>query len=133
MDFFFSQLIYIGVQLISNAVLVLGVQQSDSVTHINILILFQVIFPFRLLHNIEQSSLLTYFTRGLQEYSETVHMKHQVQHPTHSILLLSLILSIYLKYNYGTVRNANSLLYSDYRKENQTCKCKQQCKSRYME
>ena len=60
----------------SNAVLVSVVQKSDSVAHTLVSILFQNLFPFRLLHNIEQSSLLTYFTRGLQEYSETVHMKH---------------------------------------------------------
>ena len=38
-------------------VLVSGVQQSDSVIHIPISILFQIPFQFRLLHNIEQSSL----------------------------------------------------------------------------
>ena len=37
--------------------LVSGIQQSDSVIHIQVSILFQVIFPFRLLQNIEQSSL----------------------------------------------------------------------------
>ena len=37
--------------------LVSGVQQSDSVIHIHMSILFQVLFPFRLLKNIEQSSL----------------------------------------------------------------------------
>ena len=40
-----------------NVVLVSGVQQSDSVIHIHVSILFQVIFPFRLLQNTEQSSL----------------------------------------------------------------------------
>ena len=40
-----------------NIVLVLGVQQSDSVMHILVSILFQILFPFRLLHNIEQSTL----------------------------------------------------------------------------
>ena len=34
-----------------------GVQQSDSVIHTHVSILFQIIFPFRLLHNIEQNSL----------------------------------------------------------------------------
>ena len=38
-------------------VLFLGVQQSDSVTQIHVFILFQVLFPFSLLQNIEQSSL----------------------------------------------------------------------------
>ena len=59
-------LFYIGVQVINNvvlvsgvqqSVLVSGVQQSNSVTHIHVSILFQILFPFRLLHNIEQSSL----------------------------------------------------------------------------
>ena len=55
--FFFNFLFYIGVQLINNVVLVSGVQQSDSVIHIHVSILFQILFPFRLLHNTEQSSL----------------------------------------------------------------------------
>ena len=40
-------LFYTGVEMIYNAVLVSGVRQSDSVTHISIL--FQILFPFRLL------------------------------------------------------------------------------------
>ena len=43
--------------MINNVVLVSGVQQSDSAIHIHVSILFQILFPFRLLHNIEQSSL----------------------------------------------------------------------------
>ena len=43
--------------MINNVVLVSGVQQSDSVIHIYVSILFQILFPFVLLHNIEQSSL----------------------------------------------------------------------------
>ena len=43
-------------------VLVLGAQQSDSGIHIHISILLQIIFPYRLLQNIEQSSL--YYTVG---------------------------------------------------------------------
>ena len=43
--------------MINNVVLVSGVQQSDSVTHIHTSILFQILFPFRLLQSIEQSSL----------------------------------------------------------------------------
>ena len=43
--------------MINNVVLVSGVQQSDSVTHIHVSILFQIIFALSLLHNIEQSSL----------------------------------------------------------------------------
>ena len=43
--------------MINNVVLVSGVQQSDSVRHTHVFILFQILFPFRLLHNIERSSL----------------------------------------------------------------------------
>ena len=43
--------------MINNVVLVSGVEQSDSVIHIHVPILFQILFPFRLLQNIEQSSL----------------------------------------------------------------------------
>ena len=53
---FLKFLFYIGVS-IKNVVLVSGVQQSDSVIHIHVSILFQILFPFRLLQNIEQSSL----------------------------------------------------------------------------
>ena len=55
--FFKKKLFYIGVQLINNVVLVSGVQQSDSVIHIHVSILFQILLPIRLLQNIEQSSL----------------------------------------------------------------------------
>ena len=43
--------------MINNVVLVTGVQQSNSVIHIRVSILFQILFPFRLLQNTEQSSL----------------------------------------------------------------------------
>ena len=45
--------------MIYNVVLVSGVQQSDSVTLIltHVSILFQILFPIRLLQNIKQSSL----------------------------------------------------------------------------
>ena len=36
-----------------SVVLVSGVQQSDSVIHIHVSILFQTLFPFRLLKNTE--------------------------------------------------------------------------------
>ena len=51
---FFNFLFYIGIWLISNDMLVSGVQQSDSVIHLPVL--FPILFPFRLLYNIEQSS-----------------------------------------------------------------------------
>ena len=47
----------IGVLLINNAVFISCVLPSDSVTHIQVSILFQILFPFRLLQNIGQSSL----------------------------------------------------------------------------
>ena len=37
--------------------LVSGVQQSDSVIHLHVSILFQILFPCRLLQDIEQSFL----------------------------------------------------------------------------
>ena len=48
---------FIGAYLIYNVVLVSGVQQSDSVIHIHIFILFQILFPLRLLQNNELHSL----------------------------------------------------------------------------
>ena len=43
--------------MIKNIVIVSGVQQNDSVIHIHVSFFFQIIFPFRMLHNIEGSSL----------------------------------------------------------------------------
>ena len=43
--------------------LVSGVQQSDSVTHIHVSILFQIIFPFWFLQNIEQYCVLSTFLK----------------------------------------------------------------------
>ena len=54
---FFFFLNVIGVELIYNVVLVSGVQQSASVIHIHIFILFQILFPYRSLQSIEWSSL----------------------------------------------------------------------------
>ena len=48
-------LFHVGAQLIHNAVLVSGVQPSDSITHVSIL--FQSLFSFRLLQITEQHSL----------------------------------------------------------------------------
>ena len=55
--FFFNFYFNIGVQLINSVVSVSGIQQSDSVIHIHVSLLFQILFPFRLLQNIEQSFL----------------------------------------------------------------------------
>ena len=50
--FLFKNLLYIGVYLIYNVVLVSGVQQHDSVTHIPISIFFSDFLPFKLLWSI---------------------------------------------------------------------------------
>ena len=50
-------IIFIAVQLIYNVVLVSGVQQSESVMHIHIPTLFEILFPCRSLQSIEQCSL----------------------------------------------------------------------------
>lgn len=44
-------------QLIQNIVLISGIQQSESVIYIHISTLFWIIFPYRSLQGIEQSSL----------------------------------------------------------------------------
>ena len=36
--------------MINNVVIVSGVQQSDSVVHIHVSVLFKILFPFRLSH-----------------------------------------------------------------------------------
>ena len=41
----------------NNIMILLGIWQSESFIHILVSILFQVIFPIMLFHNIEQSSL----------------------------------------------------------------------------
>ena len=52
---YFKNLFFVGAELINNVELVSGMQQSNSVIHMSIL--FQIIFLFMLLQNIEQSSL----------------------------------------------------------------------------
>ena len=47
---------YVGAWLIKNVVLVSGVQQRDSVIYIHVSILFQSLFTFTLLQNVEQHS-----------------------------------------------------------------------------
>ena len=51
--------------MINNVVLVSGVQQSDPVIHMYVSILFQILFPLRLLQNIEQSFLCYIVSRSL--------------------------------------------------------------------
>ena len=48
---------FIGIQLIYNVVLVSGIQQSESVIHIHVSTLFQILFPYKPLQRIVQSSL----------------------------------------------------------------------------
>ena len=54
-------LIFIWVELIYKVALASGIYESDSDIHISIL--FQILFPYRLLQNIEYSSLC--YTVGL--------------------------------------------------------------------
>ena len=54
---FFNSLFYVAILLVNNVVLASGVQQNNSVTYIYIYILFQILFPFRLLQSIQQRSL----------------------------------------------------------------------------
>ena len=53
----FNKFIFFKFILFNNVVLVSGVQQSDSVIRIHASILFQILLPFMLLQNIEQSPL----------------------------------------------------------------------------
>ena len=64
---FFFKLIFIGIQLIYNVVLVSAVQQSESVIHIHISTLFKILFPYRSLQSIEQCSLC--YTVGAYQLS----------------------------------------------------------------
>ena len=52
--------------MINTSVLVSDVQQSNSVIHLHISILFHIFFQFRLLHYIEHSYLC--YTGGLISY-----------------------------------------------------------------
>ena len=54
-SFLFNIILYIGAYLIKNVSFISSVQQSDSVIHVSIL--FQILSPFGLLQNIEQSPL----------------------------------------------------------------------------
>ena len=52
---YFKNLFFVGAELINNVGLVSGMQQSNSVIHMSLL--FQIIFIFMLLQNVEQSFL----------------------------------------------------------------------------
>ena len=65
--FGFFKLFTLYWSIVNNVVLVSGVQQSDSVIHTHVCILFEGFFPFMLLYNIEQSSPC--YTIGPFKYS----------------------------------------------------------------
>ena len=48
-----SHVVFLSLLLLYNVVLISGVQQRDSVIRINVSILFQILFPYRLLQVIE--------------------------------------------------------------------------------
>jgi len=69
--FFFKDFLFdIGVQLINNVVLASGVHQSNSVVLIHVSILFQIVFPIRLLQSIKQFPVL--YSRFLL----VIHLKY---------------------------------------------------------
>ena len=61
---FFLFLFYVGVEWIKNAVLVSDAQQSDSVIHIHVSVLFQILFPFSEFSHSVMSNFL--WPHGLQ-------------------------------------------------------------------
>ena len=61
---FFYLLFYVGVEWIKNAVLVSDAQQSDSVIHIHVSVLFQILFPFSEFSHSVMSNFL--WPHGLQ-------------------------------------------------------------------
>ena len=57
--------------------IVSGVQQSDSVIHIYVSIVFEILFPLRLLHDTEQSYLcytgsIVYFKVNVQQFTSNL-------------------------------------------------------------
>ena len=62
-----------------NNVLVSGVQQSDSVIHIHVSIIFQIHFPSRSLNNIEQSSMCYAWNSVYGRSSLVIHLKYSVK------------------------------------------------------
>ena len=64
--YFLFLLSCIGIELTSDVVLVSGVQQSELVTHIHIPIPFQILFPYRLLHNLYFVTYMSRFPCALQ-------------------------------------------------------------------
>ena len=80
---FFNFLFYIGVVAINNAVTVSGWEQRDSAIHTHVSTLPQTPLPFRLPHNIEQSSLcytlspfwLSVLEKEMANHSSTITWK----------------------------------------------------------
>ena len=75
--FFFNSLFYIGVYLINKVVIVSAVQQSDSVIHIHVSIVSEILFPLRLLHDTEQISLcyigsFVYFRVNVRQFTSNL-------------------------------------------------------------
>ena len=78
----FFSLIFIGVQLVYNVVLVFSAQQSESVIHIQISTNFQILFPYQPSQSVEYSSLcytavsISYFiysSEQIQSQSPNLH------------------------------------------------------------
>ena len=62
----------------NNVILISGVQQSDSGMHTRVSILFQILFPIRLLQNIKQSSLCyTVGISGVRTWEAVYKIKHK--------------------------------------------------------
>ena len=81
----------IAVQLIYSVVLVSGVQQTESVIHIHISTLFQILFPYRSLQSTELSSLC--YTVGSYQLSILYKVvcicqsqSPNVSHPLHPLV-----------------------------------------------
>ena len=90
--------------MIYNVVLVSGVQQSDSVIHIHVSIIFQILLPFRLLQNIElyRRSLLVIYFKYSSVYmsvpnSQSILPPHLSPLVTISLFSKSMSLSLFCK------------------------------------
>ena len=78
---FFCFLFYIGVKMTNKVVLVSDVQQSDSIIHIHVSIRFQILYPIRLLQNVEQSSPGCIIGPCWSSILNTAVFTHQSQSP----------------------------------------------------
>ena len=89
--------------------LVSGIQQSDSVIHIHVSILFQILFPFRLLQSIEQSlvlysrSLLVIcfiYGSGYLWIPNSQFIPHPLLSPLVTVSFFSMSMSLFLFYKF---------------------------------